>query len=256
MVAPLYALARSGLPARSAWASAAIWPVVPSAILFHPTADTVFPLISTLALALAARGRPIPAFLAGVALGLGMQMTLAFLAVGLAVGIVIAGRAGPIRSRVVGLLATGLGFLGITLAVWAISRANPFEIWWWNARNHGRFYVEHPRSYFPWLAANVLELAVAMGLPAFAWAVVGLAGTGRPRGAVAVAAVVLILEVSGKNRSEVARLWLPFLPGLLAASGAGIGRLGGGKVALGLTVLLVGLGTMALQATLQVVYPV
>src|SRR5262249_57005354 len=53
-VAPLYLLARATLPARSAWAAAALWPLVPSAVLFQPTADTAYPLLSTTAFALAA----------------------------------------------------------------------------------------------------------------------------------------------------------------------------------------------------------
>src|SRR5262249_19157682 len=87
-VVPPYALAAAGLPAPSAWASAVLWPLVPSAVLFQPDADTAFPLLSTTALALASyAGRPgFPktwslalAGAAGLFLALGMAFTLAFL---------------------------------------------------------------------------------------------------------------------------------------------------------------------------------
>src|SRR5919107_2547262 len=87
-VVPLYLLARSSLSAPEAWVAASLWPLVPSAILFQPTADTAFPLLSTTALALAAHaGRSgsrrgyLLATGAGLVLALGMAFTLAFLPV-------------------------------------------------------------------------------------------------------------------------------------------------------------------------------
>jgi hypothetical protein len=65
-----------------------------------------------------------------------------------------------------------------------------------------------------------------------------------------------ILTLSGKNLSEVARLWLPLMPPLLVASSAGLARLGAGPRTLAATVALMGLQTLALQAMIQVVYPV
>lgn len=42
------------LPARVAWVAAALWPLAPAANLFQPVADTAYPFLSTLALALTA----------------------------------------------------------------------------------------------------------------------------------------------------------------------------------------------------------
>ncbi len=53
-VLPLYLLVRSVLPARAAWVAAALWPLAPAANLFQPVADTAYPFLSTLALALTA----------------------------------------------------------------------------------------------------------------------------------------------------------------------------------------------------------
>jgi hypothetical protein len=265
-VVPLYALARAGLPALSAWPTAALWPLVPSAILFQPAADTAFPLLSTTALALAAhaggRGpallrRP-AAVLAGVVLGLGMQFTLAFLPVGLIVAAVLmADREVPWRDRVISFLATGVGFLGLTALVWAATGANPFAVWWWNQRNHARFYVEYPRSYRAWVVANPVELLVALGLPASVWMIAASAWPREvPRVSVATAAVLAFLTLSGRNLSEVARLWIPFMPALLVAAGFAMGRLGAGPRSLAATIGLVGAQTLVLEATIQVVYPV
>jgi methylthioxylose transferase len=264
-VVPLYLLARASLPAPAAWAAAALWPLVPSAILFQPVADTAFPFLATTALALAAHAvRSAPgrdlllATLVGVVLAVGMTFTLAFLAVGLIVASVLATApgVGPLR-RALRIAATGAGFLAPTLASWAITRADPFVIWWWNQKNHARFYVEFPRSYRAWVVANPIELAVALGLPATVWALVGLGSIRQaPRVAWATLAVLTILTLSGGNLGEVARIWLPLMPPLLTASGLGLTRLGGGPKTLAATLALLGAETLTLQATIQVVYPV
>lgn len=264
-VVPIYVLARAGLPPPSAWSAAVLWPLVPSAVLFQPTADTAFPFLSAAAFALAVHaGRPArgPARAAavgcGVVLGIGMQFTLAFLAVGLVVALVLAtapGRNAP--DRLAAILATGIGFLGVTLAVWSLTRANPFLVWWWNQRNHARFYVEFPRSYLAWLVANPIELAVGLGIPVTLWAVAAAAWPRElPRVGVAAAVVIVILTVSGKNLSEVARLWLPLMPALVVAAGHGFERTRAGPGWLAAAVALLGAETLALQATIQVVYPV
>ena len=53
-----------------------------------------------------------------------------------------------------GLVVTGAGFLAVTGAVWLLTGANPFVVWWWNQANHARFYQEYPRSYRAWVVAN------------------------------------------------------------------------------------------------------
>jgi len=255
--APLYALARSWLDPPAAWTAAALWAVVPAATLFQPTADTAFPLLAALAMALAVRGGPIAAAGAGAVLGIGMQFTLAYLAVGLVVAIAIAAQPGAtVRRRVATIAAVGAGFAAVTLAWWAIAGANPIVVWWWNQANHRRFYDEYPRSYLAWVAINPVELAVAIGLPA----TVGiLAGFARPRRVPTVAwatvAVLGLLTLSGRSLSEVGRLWLPLMPPLLVAAAAALDRIAPGPRPLAIGLLLTGVQTLALEATIQVVYP-
>ena len=253
-VLPIYALARARLSARASWASACLWPLAPSAVLFAPAADTAFPFLATTALALAAYGGPRNAALAGLALGVGMQFTLAFLPVGLAAGIVLATGSGTPSRRAGAILWTGAGFLAITGLAWAASGgANPWAIWISNARNHARFYQQYPKSYSAWSVVNPIEAAMAIGLAGAAWAMVGASRS--PRSFWAVVVVLILLDLSGRNLSEVARLWLPFYPTLLVAAGAGMARLEAGGATLAGTVALVGMQTLALEATIQVVYP-
>jgi methylthioxylose transferase len=265
-VVPLYALARAYMPAPSAWAAATLWPLVPSAILFQPDADTAFPLLSASALALASyAGRPdapksrglVIATAAGVLLAAGMAFTLAFLPVGLIAGIVLLTAPGVGHGRRLALVAaTGAGFLAPTLAFWLATGADPFVIWWWNQRNHARFYQQSPRTYRAWVLANPIELAVALGIPPTLWAIAGLAWPRDvPRVAWATLAVLAFLTLGGRNLSEVARIWLPFFPPLLVAAGHGLSRLGAGPGTLAGVVLTLGAETLFLQATIQVVYP-
>ena len=254
-VAPLYVLARSAMPAPFAWAAAAAWPLVPSALMFLPTADAAFPLLSATALALASRGRTVSAIGAGVVMAFGLFCTLAFLPVGLIVGLVLATAPVNIGRRARLIAATGAGFLAPTLLGWAISGANPFVYWWWNLANHARFYVTYHRSYAPWVALSPVELAVGIGLPASAMIAIGLATKRAPRAALAGLAVLIVLNFSGRNLGEVARLWLPLMPPLFPALGAGFERLGAGPRTLAAMVLLTVAEVWMLQATIQVYYP-
>lgn len=264
-VLPLFFLARSSLPARSAWTVAALWPLVPSADLFLPLADTAYPLLSTTALALAANAgkfRPragrLSTLLCGVVLAVGMQFSLVFLPVGLVVALVLASASGvPRRERAIQVLATGVGFLGATGLVWAVTRADPFVIWWWNQKNHARFYEECPRSYWAWVLANPIELAVAVGIPVTVWASVALAWPRSfPRTSLATLAVLAFLTLSGRSLSEVARLWLPFMPALLVAAGLALDRCQAGRVATAWTTALLGVQTLGLQAIVRVIFTV
>ena len=79
------------------------------------------------------------------------------------------------------IVATGAGFLASCWRRWLITGANPFVVWWWNLHHHARFYEEYPRTYWLWLCANRIELAIAIGLPTFVWFVVGLRRRGASR---------------------------------------------------------------------------
>ncbi len=255
-VIPLYLLARTSLPPAVAWAVAAMWPIAPSVLMFQPTADTAFPFLATSALALAAGGGRRRAVLAGLLLAIGMQFSLVFLPVGLSVALVLAMRRHrSVTDRVKLVLATGLGFLAVTLSLWWISKANPFAIWWTNQQNHGRFYRDNPRSYLAWVFVNPIELAFAVGFPTMILALVAFFRRKAPIAALAGVFVILLMNFSGKNLSEVARLWLPLMPPIFLAAGSELSSDKDESWTLGAILVVLGIQTLALQATLQVVSP-
>jgi hypothetical protein len=191
-------------------------------------------------------------------MAIGMIFTLAFLPIGLVAALVIAlDRAIPAQMRAFLLMAIGAGFLVLLLGVWALTGANPFVIASWNLHHHARFYLEYPRTYRCWLVLNPVELAVALGLPAAVWCAAGLFfPRSLPLPVWSMLVVLTLLNLSGRNQGEVARLWLLFLPALLVAAGHGCDRLGASPVALALSTALLGLQTLALETMIQVVYPV
>ena len=256
-VVPLFFLARIYVESASAWATASLWPLVPAAILFQPTADAAFPLASTTAIALAVaagRRRWLGVF-SGLVLAIGCQFTLAFFPVGLVAGLALAARGeGSFRRRATAIGLIGVGFLlGTAALAWA-GGFDPIAIWRANASNHARFYVGYPRSYRAWVLANPIELSIAIGLPIAVWGPLGLRSA--PGVAMATLGTLAFLTVSGKNLSEVARLWLPLMPPLLVLAGAGIDRVRSRPIAIGTVVVLLGLQALILESTIQVVYPI
>lgn len=264
-VVPLYWLSRRTLPPMFAFANAAMWPLASSAVLFQPSADTAFPLVSTSILAITVsanagglRRAAWSGLACGLIFGVAMEFTLAFLAVGLIVTFVTLFKSGPsLRNKLAFLFATLFGFLGVSLLFLLMTGANPFVIWWWNQKNHARFYEEFPRTYVAWVIANPLELAVGLGIATVIWGLIGLARPkGFPRVSVATLVVLAILTLGGRNLSEVGRLWLPFMPALLVAAGYGMETVAAGPKALAASLALLALQVLALEATIQVVYPV
>ena len=284
---PLYTLARiGGLDAAASLGVIGLWAVAPAPILFQPVSDTLYPLLAvgaTTAAVLAWEFRgtgwgwtnAILAVGAGMLLGVGMSCTLAFLAVGFNVALVLTwlGRTRSKRRRTVRALGwIGLGFAawtGLTAWVWG---CDLLTIWRANLANHARFYEEYPRDYAAWVLINPLEAAVAVGPVAAVAIVAGLAvgavglverGTvpsqpisrnraWLPAVAITTLLTLTLLNVSGRNLSEVARLWLPLLPTLLTAIGPALAI---GLKATGL-IMLGGMFTLVLQTLIQVVLPV
>jgi hypothetical protein len=261
-ILPLYALARTELSASGAWAVAAAWPLVPGLILFHPTADTAYPFFATTALALAGWagrcGRCTGLGLAagsGLLLGVGMLFSLVFLPVGMIAAFLLWNTNHSWRGWAARLLATGAGFLALCAVFWALTSANPFLIWWANQANHARFYTEYPRSFLAWVLINPIELAASIGAAASVAIAAGLVLSGsKARVTLLTFGVLTVLTLSGRSLSEVARLWLPFVPGLLVASGHWAERAGSRSLAIGLT--LQGLQVLAFEAAIQTVYPI
>ena len=225
---PIYRLVRVDHPPETAWRAASLWLLVPAVAVFLPKSDCLYPLLATTSLWLwwsAIRGGGWwRAALAGGLAWVGLCLSLAFLpllllATGLAAWMSWRGRFTPARLAT-WTLASLAGLALPTFACWLTLDLNLPAIWWSNLANHAAFYdqPQHPRSYLPWLGLNLLELALAVGIP-----LAGLAAAGlvlRCRGerpeiagpAWACLAVWSLLWLSGKNMGEAARLWLFLMP--------------------------------------------
>jgi hypothetical protein len=240
---PIYRLVRIDHSPETAWRAASLWLLVPAVNVFLPKSDCLYPLLATTALWLwwaAIRGHRSGMTAKTAQLHLGLNALNASLAAGIAwIGLCLSLAFLPILALAASLalcmhwqgrfnrrqlLAWSIAsFAGIalpTLATWITLDFNLPEIWWSNLANHAAFYdqPEHPRSYWPWLGLNTLELTVALGVPLAGLAIGGLVlRTRQPKPelqapAWTCLAVWCLLWLSGKNMGESARLWLFLMP--------------------------------------------
>jgi hypothetical protein len=186
----------------------------------------------------------------GMCFTFGLVAMLPFLAVAIAIDERIVTRAGlAAAAQRLGAFVLGMAF--VVAAVWLASRHNLLATWLACYRKHATFYAVMPRSYWGWAWFNLPEFAVASGIPlmlaAWAGSVRLLRGStttryeeqhtggngcadleataprdrratdstgGRPAGGIVWAwwFTVLALDLSGKNRGEIARLWMFLMP--------------------------------------------
>ncbi len=229
---PIYLLARRDQARPVAWLACALWPLVPALAIFLPKSDALFPCLGALFLWLwlegFGRGRLGLCFLAGALLWLTMFLSLAILPIAAAASLltvwegVLCAKAERPTLRIRDWAARiGAAFVGwaIPVALLALAGVNLLRVWSWNYHNHAGFYQQFARTYWKWLIANPLELALALGTPLTLAAMLGIASTlraGWRRRAAGPAwcltAVWLLLWLFGKNMGEAARLWLILMP--------------------------------------------
>jgi len=257
-VIPLYGLFRATYSRTAAFAAAALWPSVPAVAIFVPKSDAAFPALAALIvwLVVSAWRKPcvVLGFLAGLMAWCGLFFSLAFLPVlafsasWCAVDVVNAFRARSaskgefdgsnspllaLRARIAVIVAAVAGFAIPIVALWATTGMNLLVVWSLNLHNHASFYSQSQRTYLLWLAENPLELAIAVGWPLMAAAVVSLTRTigggllltvcpasptdfvGSARAAILGVAMWAVLWLTGKNSGEAARLWLLCMPGIV-----------------------------------------
>lgn len=230
---PIYRLTARMSDAVTAWRAAALWPLVPSLLVFFPKSDLLCPLIATTSCWLWLDGwsrlRWGRCVLAGVGFFCGLMLTLALAPIALLLVVQtilerwtkreeFGGR--KAMSDVGCVLAAVIGF-GIPLgglAYWGA--CNQFAIWLQNLENHGMFYEHNTRSYLSWLVVNPVEAAFALGLPIACLCLVGAVNVVRGHRSQAIAfsqsmawfSVWAFLWLSGKNMGEAARLWIFLAP--------------------------------------------
>lgn len=233
---PLYALARKRGNVRDGLRAAALFALVPAAVLFAPQVDQLYPLLTGLILWAFLRGwegRHAPWFLAsGLLLSVATFLSLGLAAMGLWLGVYaltrwLAERPAPYlswRQLVVAGLWVGLG----STSVWLICRLafglDPIAVYRTGMAQHYQI-VTSGRRYALWAWYNLYDYAAFLGLPlatalgaralaSARCACSGFRGGGRQldAAAIATAVTVLVLTLSGTSRGEVARMWLFLLP--------------------------------------------
>jgi hypothetical protein len=206
---------------------------VPALAVFLPKSDALLPFCGVLFLWLWLEGfrlgRLTMCFLAGAIFWLAMFLSLAILPIAAAAALLTLWEAAlcaaPERSAVTlrgwGLRigAAAIGWAIPVLALALFFKINLLRVWSWNYHNHAGFYQQNVRTYWLWLIANPIEFAFALGTPLALAAFLGIyfqlkSGWRRRAAGPAwcLAAVWLLLWLSGKNMGEAARLWLIIMP--------------------------------------------
>jgi len=248
-VAPVYALGRLMGGRAGAVAAVGLYITTPSMYLFSPHVDQLHLFLSASVCALWAYGlRHRSGWrcgLAGLGLGICLWVSLHFVALG-AVCVLSAlvwgwGCGTDVRTRVSVCFWPCLwlsGGLTLVVAAQYIGFShNVFHVWWICLSKHETFYDHFPRTYWKWILVNILEFGLFLGVASVCLWVVSLARAiprllrrGRPSAGAAVslaaALVLLLLNFSGKNLSEVARLWMFLMPVAAAAGGEALARRG------------------------------
>ena len=237
-VIPVFGLTRRLTDSKTAWRAAALMITVPTIGIFVPRSD-VFYACSGMMLAWAAVAamltkrrmmRWLLALLSGFALFGCLLQSLAHVPVLVMLAIFAAGfvlmdwkdRIGPSLETT---LVAAASFL-IACGIWEFgTHCNLLNVWRMNFTNHAGFYSQYVRTWSAWFAINPIELAMAVGLPMAAMAVVMLVQTTRiiyssglrsPTNgqlfALACALTWTLLWLSGKNMGEAARLWCFLTP--------------------------------------------
>jgi hypothetical protein len=234
---PIYALARQQGGVRAGLRAAGIFALVPAFTLFAPQMDQLFPLLAGLILWAFITGwekqHPGWLFISGLLLSLATFLSLGLAALGLWLSLYAVIRwltdsPGRTWQRLVATgLAVGAGIASLWLICWLTFGLDPLAVVRTGMAQHFEI-VTGRRDYGLWLGYNFYDFASFLGLPlAFLFSSRVLTGFRHAAGrrwhkvdavAVATALTLLILDLSGTSRGEVARLWLFLMPPAVLAA--------------------------------------
>jgi hypothetical protein len=154
-----------------------------------------------------------------------------------------------------------LGFATALAALWVFLQFNAVATWWECLRSNARFNRVTGRSYLPWVLYNPVDFLMFLGVGLSALLLVAGASVVRrlrawrqwspvTLGLAVFVLALLLLDVSGMNTGEVARLWLFLMPGAALLAAGALERFG----LAGRYVLLVVLVCQAVQALIFKLY--
>ncbi|UCC61812.1 MAG: hypothetical protein JSV36_13565 [Anaerolineae bacterium] len=224
---PVYALARRRSGVRVGLRAAALFALLPAFTLFAPQMDQLFPVLAGLILWVFVVGwegqRSVWLFLSGVLVSLATFLSLGMAALALWLALFgavrwLADSSGWTWWRLAAsALAFALGAASLWLACWLVFGFDPVAVARTSMAQHFDI-VTARRAYGVWIVYNLYDFVAFLGLPLgllfLAQILDNLRHVARRHWrkmeafVVATTLTILILDVSGTSRGEVARLWL------------------------------------------------
>jgi len=229
-VLPLYRLGRYVLDQKLALIAVVMYPLTLSVGLFATMWDQFIPLFTTLGLLWFVRGleeRRLTLILAaGLAISLGTFFNL-----GVIIGLAILGLYGlfwhvfhrPLDLKRIALegAAFAAGLVGVWIICWLFWGVIVLDIW----QVAMSFHLKMDRSYWLWVFYHLYDFLIFLGIPLIWLLAVGLwralrDRSGKPIFLLTLAFVLglLVIDLSGTSRGEVARVWLFLAPWALLVS--------------------------------------
>jgi len=223
-----YRLARRLYDERTARWSALFSAAIPALLIFAPTPDQLFALLSLLSLWLIAVGvldrRVHWLALGGIALSLMTMLSIGNAAWVFVVvcwlALVVARGGRPWRDHASGLAAFVVGLTSFWVIYWIGWGVAPWEIILTGLDQHRQLVTDF-RSYPLWLLYNPLDFTLFAGPAVVAGLALQAIRSARRREArrppagplpLILAFALVALDLSGGTRGEVGRLWLVFMP--------------------------------------------
>ena len=229
-VLPLYRLGRYVLDQKSALIAVVMYPLTLSVGLFATMWDQFIPLFTTLGILWFVRGlgeRRLTLILAaGLAISLGTFFNL-----GVIIGLAILGLYGlfwhavhrPLDLKRLALegITFVAGLAGVWVIYWLFWGVTVLDVW----RVAMSFHLKMDRSYWLWVFYHLYDFLIFLGIPLIWLLAVGLwralrGRSGKPISLLTLAFVLglLVIDLSGTSRGEVARVWLFLAPWALLVS--------------------------------------
>jgi len=236
-ILPLYFFVRLISSEKAAVISILLYSIVPSVVLFTPEFDQVYPLFLMLILLTYLLGMKSKNYLYFLLSGLILAVSLFFSFLYISVPImllILCGALYPLRSSIAPVfyrlknfvfsnLILIAGFILPNLIYALLFKSNIYSIYQGTMTFHQKFLAT--TTYQTWVFFNLYDFAIFLGVPL---ALILIFALGKEifnwinrRGADVAfwlfALTILILDLTGKNRGEVARIWIFLVPLAVAA---------------------------------------
>lgn len=234
-VLPLYRLGHRLLDQRLAMVAVVLYPLTLSVGLFVTMWDQFIPLFAVLGLLWFVRGledrRLIFVLMAGLAISLGTFFNL-----GVIIGLAILGFYGlfwhaahrplDLKRMVMEGITFAAGLAGVWAIYWLFWTVTVLDIW----QVAMSFHLKMDRSYWLWVFYHLYDFLIFLGIPLVYLLGVALWQALRDRSGkpihlltLAFCLGLLVIDLSGTARGEVARVWLFLVPWALLISVQALG---------------------------------